>query len=115
VGLARRELRVVLALWGRGDLADEAGVVVSELMTNAVQHARGLDGAIETTYRLLPGDRGVRMKVRDGDPSRRPRVRPMTAEDFGGRGLHLVDELTCHRWGVEAAADGKTVWAEMRG
>jgi anti-sigma regulatory factor (Ser/Thr protein kinase) len=113
VGQARRVLRVTLALWGRGDLADELEVVVSELMTNAVQHARGLDGVIGTTYRLLPGVRGVRVEVRDGDPLRRPRVRPMTAEDFGGRGLHLVDELTCHHWGVEAATGGKTVWAEL--
>ncbi|MEC3996573.1 ATP-binding protein [Actinacidiphila sp. DG2A-62] len=115
VGRARRALRTVMSDWALRELADEAELVLSELMTNAVQHARNPAGTVETRFSLLPGGDGVRLDVYDADRERWPRMRPATADDFGGRGLHLVDELTRRRWGVHLRPDapGKTVWAEV--
>lgn len=92
--------------WHIESLCDDAAVVVTELISNAVKHART---AIELTVVQLSD--GVRLEVRDG--SRRPlRHRCSSAEDEGGRGLHLVDALT-DRHGVDSDRDGKRVWVEM--
>lgn len=37
---ARRSVRVALAVWGLDDRADDGALIVSELVSNAVQHAR---------------------------------------------------------------------------
>jgi hypothetical protein len=42
-----------------------------------------------------------------------PRLRIATADDDGGRGLHLVKELS-NRWGTRRTTTGKTVWFELR-
>ena len=84
---------------GLGDLL----LVVSELVTNAVLHAR-------TTARfVLRWDgRCARVEVTDGD--RQPPRVPVEAPAVGGRGLFLVDRLSSE-WGSDPAPSGKTVWA----
>ena len=104
----RRFLLDSLASWGAEALADEAVLLVSELVTNAVLHA-GTD--IEVVVDLR--DERLRVEVRDRDP-RLPSVRRYSVLSGTGRGLALVAE-TADRWAVEPAPDGtgKTVWFEL--
>lgn len=86
--------------------APTAELVVSELVTNAVLHART---PIEVRLTVRPGL--VRIEVHDGT-ARRPTRRYFSDEATSGRGLRLVEEL-CDAWGVEVDGAGKTVWAEL--
>lgn len=110
-GVARRLLRDHLAsaraAAAAGDLADDAAVVLSELVGNAVRHARG---PIRVTLRSIGS--GLRMEVHDAAPDSPPQPRPADGEATGGRGMHLVHGLST-RWGWDADAAGKTVWAEL--
>ncbi|MDQ1724287.1 MAG: hypothetical protein QOG52_1315 [Frankiaceae bacterium] len=100
--------------WIRALLHDErhapmehtACLLVTELVTNAVLHARTpICVALE-----LRGN-GLRMSVADHSPHR-PTVRSYDTESTTGRGLHLVDVLA-HRWGLEERPGGKAVWCEL--
>jgi anti-sigma regulatory factor (Ser/Thr protein kinase) len=105
-GVAREVLADQLRQWQIEDLCDDAALVVTELISNAVRHART---TVELTISHL--DDGVRMEVRDG--SDRPlRRRPCSESDESGRGLHLVDALSS-RHGVTSDGEGKRVWVEM--
>jgi anti-sigma regulatory factor (Ser/Thr protein kinase) len=92
------------------ELVETASLVVSELVTNAVLHART---AIGVVIELLD-DGGVRLEVSD-DSTAPPQRRLYSADSGTGRGLVLVDALTAG-WGVDPrqGTDGKTVWAEFR-
>jgi anti-sigma regulatory factor (Ser/Thr protein kinase) len=107
-----REARsfVVQALDGAGRDVDSwtASLLVSELVTNAVQHAEdAIDVSVETdpVVRVAVHDRAERRLVPELEPS-------LDAEH--GRGLLLVDRLA-RRWGVDESTDdgGKTVWFEL--
>ncbi|MFI0718032.1 ATP-binding protein [Streptomyces sp. NPDC021224] len=113
VGTARHDLRRVLAAWELGDLADRAELVLSELLSNALQHAdTPPDGEVETRYERLP--KGIRIEVHDVDDAK-PRVQPLSAEAESGRGLALVHALTGGEWGVgpRRKGVGKRVWADV--
>jgi anti-sigma regulatory factor (Ser/Thr protein kinase) len=113
VGRARRELLAALDAWGLVKLQDAAALVLSELVTNAVVHARSPRGRlIETRFRRLDDGR-VRIEVHDanGEP---PVLCASGETDEGGRGLLLVDALTGGQWGVSGRAGvGKAVWATV--
>lgn len=100
---------VTSTLDGRVDavvLAD-AELVVSELVTNALLHAGNPVRVVVGVDRDL-----VRLEV--VDPSRRTLSRPIpSSSSMTGRGLSLVERLAS-AWGVEANAEGKTVWCELR-
>ena len=100
--------------WIRGLLRDErhaplehaACLVVTELVTNAVLHARTpMCVAIE-----LRGD-GLRLSVADQNPHQ-PALRTYDNDATTGRGLHLIDVLA-DRWGLEERPGGKAVWCEL--
>jgi serine/threonine-protein kinase RsbW len=117
VPLARRALRETLAAWRAEEVADDAELVLAELLSNAVEHARAGSGIVETRCGPLPRGAGVRVEVCDGDAFRVP-VLGSGAEDAArGRGLHLVDVLTHRMWGVASREDvpGKVVWAHVGG
>ncbi|MFD7729173.1 ATP-binding protein [Kitasatospora phosalacinea] len=107
---ARRHTAQVLQCWrARGELSDAARLVVSELATNAVR-ARG--GPPGFTLTLVLRDGALLVQVGDQDPHP-PRPRTAGPEATGGRGLHLVDELSS-RWGYyRTSPHGKVVWAEL--
>ncbi|MFC8517485.1 ATP-binding protein [Streptomyces sp. NPDC057257] len=107
---ARRLLCSSLSVWGLDDLADDGAVIVSELVTNAVQHARR--ESIRVTIER-PGEGRVRLGVVDFS-KRQPERRNPDSEDERGRGLALVDELAAD-WGTELLPWGKRVWAELHG
>lgn len=111
VGRARSALRKALAEWGLVALEDTAMLVLSELLTNAVQHARVSPGR-EIETRWVPASGGVRIEVHDAcaDP---PEHRPVPLDACGGRGLALVAALS-EAWGVARRdGPGKAVWAQL--
>jgi anti-sigma regulatory factor (Ser/Thr protein kinase) len=107
VRAARRALASLLRArgWHEVDI-ERAQLAMSELVANAVVHARS-----SLTVRVRV-DGWVRLAVSDGDP--RPVLVPRTvpADRVGGRGLRLVADLS-RRWGVERDPRGKTVWCEL--
>ncbi len=107
-GAAREVLRGLLLAWGHDRQADDAAVVVSELVTNAVQHA-GERGQLRLALRVTDGV--LRLELADGSLVR-PMAREVVDSDERGRGMHIVDQLTA-RWGVETHGDGKRVWVEL--
>lgn len=115
VGLARAQLRKTLGRWGMRELEFEAVAVLSELVANAVVHARVPPGR-EILTRFLPVEGGVRIEVHDACDERPvPRVPDESggASASGGYGLLLVSRLA-DRWGVEKRRGiGKCVWAHV--
>ena len=109
VRLARRATRDALAGWSLGRLEETAVLLVSELVTNAVQHARD---AGTVTLELTSEDAWLRIEVQDADP-RWPQPRTPADCDESGFGFILVDALAS-KWGVHHTAAGKAVWAEVR-
>ena len=93
---------------GLGALADDARLVVSELVGNAVLHARS---AVGVRVLVVDGSR-VRLEVADSSPVA-PTFALMDTLARSGRGLVLVDAVSS-RWGVDNdPSGGKTVWAEL--
>ncbi|HWT22615.1 MAG TPA: ATP-binding protein [Solirubrobacteraceae bacterium] len=85
-------------------------LLVSELVTNCVRHARaGSEAPVELSLRL--GDAGVRVEVRDSGPGFRPQARPTPRGADGGYGLFLVERMAS-RWGVDSEG-GTRVWFEL--
>ena len=103
--LARRHVRG-LAIGLDDERAEDAVLLVSELVTNAVKY--GGDGPIELVVQRQAGRQ--RFVVRDpGGPGPLPEIREPGAQG-GGHGLRLVDTIA-DRWGVE---HGSTiVWFEF--
>ncbi|WP_343299663.1 ATP-binding protein [Streptomyces sp. 5-6(2022)] len=110
VALARADLRKALAGWGLVAIEEVALLVLSELITNAVRHARVPGRQIEGRY-LYQGDK-VRIEVHDA-ADQLPKLRTPTPESVRGRGLVLVETLA-DQWGVTPRpAVGKAVWAVL--
>ncbi|WP_225848207.1 ATP-binding protein [Streptomyces sp. HPF1205] len=108
---ARRALLAVLDGWGMHDLAHEAGLVLSELLTNAVVHVRGDQERIETRFERRP-DGELHLEVDDAGAGM-PLMHVPSDEAEGGRGLQLVNTFTAGQWGVIRHRSGKTVWARL--
>ncbi|MFD8723943.1 ATP-binding protein [Streptomyces sp. NPDC059629] len=108
---ARTFVADALAEWGLAGQSDDVLVCVSELATNAIEHAApaGRDFLVRVVLR----NERLRVEVRDqGDGI--PAVRDAAADDCHGRGLFLVGALA-DDWGVSYETEvGKTVWAEFK-
>lgn len=103
---ARRLLVEHLTAW-RFQRVDDAALVFSEMVTNAVLHG---GGAVFISVR--PGDDGHHLHLEVHDRRAAAPV-PCTGGPDGGYGLQIIDRLT-ERWGTTPTADGKVVWAVMR-
>jgi anti-sigma regulatory factor (Ser/Thr protein kinase) len=94
-------------------VVDEAEIVVSELVSNAVRHARPLpDGMLRVHWKVKAGV--VEVEVTDGGGESTPRPAPRTVWAPSGRGLRIVRSLA-HEWGVTEDRNGSTVWASLGG
>ncbi|WP_030810603.1 ATP-binding protein [Streptomyces sp. NRRL S-337] len=112
VSVVRRRVRTVLAGWNlTPDLAEDALLVVSELVTNAVVHAR--PPAVLRLSRIVDGRDALRVEVTDTGPATadgQPVVERCTGEH--GRGLGIVTALAAE-CGTRVHAGGTTRWAEL--
>jgi DNA-binding response OmpR family regulator len=107
IARARRFLRQTFRDWGLLRLVDDALVVVSELVANAMTHANS-----GCELRLSLTDSSARIEVFDDGPGT-PDPKPSSVTREHGRGLYLVTALTT-AWGIELIPDdGKLVWAEL--
>lgn len=104
---ARRFVSATLGKW-HVDGGDDAVLVVSELVTNALLHARS-----PMTVRLAEEpDGALRLSVEDASPVA-PRTRAFSIESGTGRGLRLLESIA-EAWGVEPVEGGKVVWCRIR-
>ncbi len=113
---ARRVLRHMIREWQLESIADAAALLVSELVTNAVDasaasasRAHGKLPMIGLTIRLTAAS--LVLEVSDTSPLRPVRQEADSAADHG-RGLVLVDALA-DAWGDRTADGGKVVWCEL--
>jgi anti-sigma regulatory factor (Ser/Thr protein kinase) len=94
-------------------VVDEAEIVISELMGNAIRHARPLtDGMVRVRWKVKAGV--VEVEVSDGGGPSTPRPAPPALWSTSGRGLRIVRSLA-HEWGVTEDKNGRTVWASLGG
>ena len=87
---------------------DTLGLLVSEVVTNAVLHggtSRGLD------VEVMVGSDAVRVAVSDTGEGFVPRPRALDSDEVGGWGLYLVEQLAS-AWGV-SSGERTTVWFEL--
>ncbi len=112
VATARAFVRDTLQGWGIADIVDDAVVLTSELVTNAVVHA-----GTSADVLCLRSDHGVRIEVSDRYPEREiplqaAAVTMGSPDREGGRGLQLCAALA-GRWGVEYTPTHKQVWFQL--
>lgn len=104
---ARRFVAATLAAWGCTAVNDEALLVTSELVTNAVVHA---GSAPELLLRF--SGTALHIEVRDLSPGS-PTPNDAQPGDVGGRGLAMIDRVAA-AWGVTPiAGGGKAVWVDL--
>ena len=114
VGVARRRLIGDLSEAGVFEAtACDAGLVLSELISNALRHATPLQGCVVRVAWWLDDD-CLEIAVSDGGGPTAPVVNEPGHSAIGGRGLGIVDRLAL-RWGVCSSPDAgeTTVWAEL--
>jgi len=103
---ARRFVGDTLRAWGLDGEVPDAELLVSELVTNAIMHARSpASVSVDRRGSLF------RIAVCD-DSSSKPRVQDYGPRAVTGRGMLLVDRIA-DRWGVEELGRGKCVWFEV--
>jgi|SRR3954469_147976 len=104
---AREWARPKLQAWDLGGIAEEADLLLSELVSNVVRHVR------EPMFLCLSRqEESVRVEV--GDPSSdAPVLQDPGPDREGGRGMLLIAAVAA-RWGTDMHPDdGKTVWFEL--
>jgi anti-sigma regulatory factor (Ser/Thr protein kinase) len=112
VRIARLHVRAALGFHGLGEYADDAEIITSELVTNAVQHVRddGTGTIVVTLARVL-NPAAVTVVVSDSS-SQGPIRRDTSADSDRGRGLQIVEALSAH-WGWRQEDGGKAVFAVL--
>jgi anti-sigma regulatory factor (Ser/Thr protein kinase) len=112
VGVARKRLAADLSAAGIFEAAvGDAVLVVSELLSNAIRHARPLPGANVQVAWALERD-AIEVAVSDGGAPTTPARTHASVSSLGGRGLDIV-EYVSSRWGVRSDDYGQTVWAVL--
>lgn len=107
-GSARRFVTDQLKTWGYPNLTDDAALLTSELVTNAVIHG-GEPYAVE----VVDLHDGILVTVEDASHSPLPAARRQDADAESGRGLAIVEALAT-AWGTSAVPDdGRVVWFRL--
>lgn len=111
VGKARSFARAIAEKWELQGISDDLELIVSELVTNAVIHAKTGNWR-QVGLTVDQDSRRVRIEVRDtGDGLPRQRRDAETYAETG-RGINIVQAVSSS-WGVTEQVIGKTVWAEI--
>ncbi|MEU0601571.1 ATP-binding protein [Streptomyces sp. NPDC006393] len=112
VSAVRHRVHALLRSWDLpGEAADDVLLVVSELVTNALVHAR--PPATLRVWRLpVDGRRAVHVEVTDLGPASPPEPAAAPDPDEHGRGLAIVTALSA-RCGVRADRGRTSRWAEV--
>ena len=112
VSEARRRLTDELSAAGVfGQAVSDAALVITELLSNSIQHAWPLPGEQLQVAWLV--DQGcVQLAVRDGGGPTQPQQHYPAGSALGGRGLGIVDRLS-QEWGIRRDGTGQTVWAVL--
>lgn len=108
VRAARDHLRTTLQEWDLLDRSDEAELVVSELVTNALLHT-GRPATLTLRHDLAESLLCVGV---EDTSTQHPQPRESADDATGGRGMHIV-QMVAERWWVAPRGDGKTVWADL--
>ena len=112
VPAARRHVRDALGSRGLGEFAQDAAIITSELVANAVQHACGNGAAtIGVTLTCAGNPAAVTVVVSDSSPQG-PVRRETLADGEQGRGLQIVEALSAH-WGWRCGGGRKVVFAVL--
>lgn len=112
VAVARQRLCHELLARGIADQAvADAALVISELLGNALRHARPLrSGRVRVSWGF--DDEQLQIAVSDGGSATMPRLYPRSLTATGGRGLEIVEHVA-NEWGVRHEGKATTVWAKM--
>lgn len=105
---ARDIVAQACAGWQLPHLIDDAQVVITELVSNAVRHAEG-----DLRLLVLLRDRLLHLSVADTSEEQPHLILPDPETGEGGRGLLLIDAIAA-AWGSSPTTDGKVVWATLR-
>ncbi|MFJ2213485.1 ATP-binding protein [Streptomyces sp. NPDC101062] len=120
VNASRNFIVITLTKWGAGRIVDDAKLVVSELVTNAVKATGVTDpnpkwAALSKlnliNVRLVGLEASIVIEVWDCE-SKEPVPTDAADDDENGRGLALIDALAL-KWGTYPSRGGKVVWAEL--
>lgn len=104
---ARTLIRTWLPQWGLSNLQEDAELIVSELVGNALRH-----GASPVTLTLGTSDGHLVLAVEDAAAAALPIPRQAAADATDGRGMRIIGALAA-RWGCSAGPSSKVVWAEL--
>jgi serine/threonine-protein kinase RsbW len=109
---ARAFTELVLAVH---QLADDgiAGLLVSELVTNSLQHSDSgrPGGTVTVTVAVIAGD--VLVEVTDEGGAAHPAPRDGGTDEEDGRGLHLAEQLAAD-WGYTGGKGRLSTWFELK-
>ncbi|MGI5143941.1 ATP-binding protein [Streptomyces sp. CA-106110] len=109
VRIVRRTAAARLRFCGLEDLVDDATLIVSELVTNAIQHS----GGRQVTLTVAVVDGWLRISVQDEMPGE-PAVRTAGSDAERGRGLFLVESIADAHGGAWGTTDGgATTWCSL--
>lgn len=116
---ARSFVRVTLRVWGLQRLIENAELIASELVTNAVKATRNNAPSGDQLLNLAPvsvelhlDEDAFRISVQDSS-SEQPALQILRDDAENGRGLLLVETLSA-RWDVFCVKSGKVTWAELK-
>src|SRR5579859_2013085 len=108
---ARSYLRQVVTQWQLAAIGDEAALLVSELVTNAITAIATSTEQTTIAVYVMQGQRQLTLLVWDSGPGI-PERQVASEDDLDGRGLAIVEALST-QWGYyDARHGGKVVWAE---
>jgi anti-sigma regulatory factor (Ser/Thr protein kinase) len=109
---ARQHTSQMLRKWDLGELGKSAELVVSELITNAIQASCQVGGDNYVRLWLFSDRARVVIQVWDNCPDP-PQPTPAGPTDEDGRGLLLVEAMTTS-WDWYSQDEGKIVWAVLQ-